>query len=155
MAPVKQPTVSRVFVGPKGATPRRSNFARAWSAALSRARVKGTPVPDGLHFHDLRHTANGFESDVASLKELMARMGHSTTRAALIYQRAQRDHEREIADAVSATVEAELARNCTADEGDAGRLGTGWARGAALRSIVRAIWPASGPGPIGAPGSQV
>jgi hypothetical protein len=28
-------------------------------------------------------------------------------------------------------------------------------RCAALRSIVRAIWPASGPGPIGAPGSQV
>ena len=67
-------------------------------------------MPDGLHFHDLRHTANGFASNVASLKELMARMGHSTTRAALIYQHAQRDREREIAAAVSATVEAELAR---------------------------------------------
>lgn len=40
----------------------------------------------------------------------MTRMGHSTTQAALIYQHAQRDREREIAAAVSATVEAELAR---------------------------------------------
>jgi integrase len=100
----------RVFVGPKGATPRRSNFNRAWSVALGQAVKDGTALPDGLHFHDLRHTANGFASNVASLKELMARMGHSTTRAALIYQHAQRDREREIAAAVSAAVEAELAR---------------------------------------------
>lgn len=100
----------RVFVGPKGATPRRSNFSRAWSAALDQAAKDGTPLPYGLHFHDLRHTANGFASNVASLRELMTRMGHSTTRAALIYQHAQRDREREIAAAVSATVEAELAR---------------------------------------------
>jgi integrase len=100
----------RVFVGPKGATPRRSNFNRAWSAALDQAEKDGTPLPDGLHFHDLRHTANGFASNVASLKELMARMGHSTTRAALIYQHARRDCEREIAAAVSAAAEAELAR---------------------------------------------
>ncbi|HET6953396.1 MAG TPA: hypothetical protein VFI47_23660 [Acidimicrobiales bacterium] len=83
---------------------------RAWSTALDQAVKDGTPLPDDLHFHDLRHTANGFASNVASLKELMARMGHSTTRAALIYQHAQRDREREIAAAVSAAVEAELAR---------------------------------------------
>jgi integrase len=78
----------RVFVGPKGATPRRSNFNRAWSAALARAETNGTAMPQGLHFHDLRHTANGFAADAASLKELMTRMGHSTARAALIYQHA-------------------------------------------------------------------
>lgn len=100
----------RVFVGPKGATPRRSNVNRAWSAALDQAVENGTPLPDGLHFHDLRHTANGFASNVASLRDLSARMGHSTTRAALIYQHAQLDREREIAAAVSAAVEAELAR---------------------------------------------
>jgi hypothetical protein len=38
----------------------------------------------------------------------MARMGHSTTRAALIYQHAQFDRERATADAVSAKVSAEL-----------------------------------------------
>ena len=100
----------RVFVGPKGATPRRTNFNRLWSAALRAAAKAGTPAPEGFHFHDLRHTANGFASEVASLRELMARMGHSSTRAALIYQHAQRDRERAIADAVSAKVTAELAR---------------------------------------------
>jgi integrase len=100
----------RVFVGPKGATPRRTNFSRTWSAALAGAAAKGTRVPEGLHFHDLRHTANGFASSVSSLKELMTRMGHSTTRAALIYQRAHLDREREIAAAVSTAVESELAR---------------------------------------------
>jgi hypothetical protein len=30
----------RVFVGPKGATPRRSNFNRAWSASLVRGRCQ-------------------------------------------------------------------------------------------------------------------
>jgi integrase len=85
----------RVFVGPKGATPRRSNFNRAWSAALLRAAAKGTPPPEGLHFHDLRHPANEFAASSASVKELMARMGHSTARAALIHQRARRDRERQ------------------------------------------------------------
>jgi integrase len=100
----------RVFVGPKGATPRRTNFNRAWTEALAGARKAGTPPPDGLHFHDLRHTANAFASSVASLRELMARMGHSTTRAALIYQHADRERERQIAAAISATVEGALPR---------------------------------------------
>jgi len=37
-------------------------------------------------------------------------MGHSTTRAALIYQRAQLNREREIANAVSAAVASGLAK---------------------------------------------
>jgi integrase len=98
----------RVFVGPKGATPRRSNFNRVWAASLVRAEAEGTPPPDGLHFHDLRHTANEFAASSASVRELMARMGHSTTRAALIYQRARRAREREIAATVSASVEKAL-----------------------------------------------
>ncbi len=98
----------RVFVGPKGATPRRTNFNRAWSAALAGAGKAGTPPPAGLHFHDLRHTANGFASGVASLREMMARMGHSTTRAALIYQHSDRERERQMAAAISATVEVAL-----------------------------------------------
>ena len=36
----------------------------------------------------------------ASLKELMARLGHSSTRAALIYQHASRDRDRAIAEAL-------------------------------------------------------
>lgn len=100
----------RVFVGPKGATPRRSNFNRAWSASRVRAAADGTPLPEGLHFHDLRQTANEFAAGSASVKELMARTGHSTARAALIYQRARRDREREIAATVSARVEQALGK---------------------------------------------
>jgi integrase len=70
----------RVFVGPKGATRRRSNFNRAWIASLVRAEANGTALPEGLHFHDLRHTANEFAASSTSVKELMARIGHSTAR---------------------------------------------------------------------------
>ena len=40
----------------------------------------------GVHFHDLRHSGNLLAAAAgATLRELMARMGHSSTRAALIY----------------------------------------------------------------------
>jgi hypothetical protein len=41
----------------------------------------------------------------ASLKELMARLGHSSTRAALIYQHASRDRDQAIARALGAFVQ--------------------------------------------------
>ena len=80
----------RVFVGPTGAIPRRTNFQATWRKAVEAAGVPG------LHFHDLRHTGNMLAAESASLRELMARMGHSSTRAALIYQHASRDRERAI-----------------------------------------------------------
>jgi hypothetical protein len=89
-----------VFVGSTGAIPRRINFQATWRTAVEAAGVLG------LHFHDLRHTGNMLAAESASLRELMARMGHSSTRAALIYQHASRDRERAIAAAVSARVEA-------------------------------------------------
>jgi integrase len=90
----------RVFVGPKGAIPRRTNFQATWRDAVEKAGV------GGLHFHDLRHTGNALAAQGASLRELMARMGHSSTRAALIYQHASRERERAIGAAVSALIEA-------------------------------------------------
>jgi integrase len=90
----------QVFVGPKGAIPRRTNFQATWRTAVEKA---GTT---GLHFHDLRHTGNALAAQEASLRELMARMGHSSTRAALIYQHASRDRERAIGSAISALIEA-------------------------------------------------
>ena len=90
----------RVFVGPHGATPRRGNFQVAWSKAVRKAGVPG------LHFHGLRHTGNTLAAEGASLRELMARMGHSSARAALIYQHATRDRERAIGAAMSARIEA-------------------------------------------------
>jgi integrase len=95
----------RVFVGPKGATPRRSNFNRLWLSAVEEA---GIAREVGLHFHDLRHTGNTLTRG-ASLKDVMRRLGHASTRAALIYQHADRDSERAIAAELSSTIEAALA----------------------------------------------
>jgi integrase len=92
----------RVFVGPKGGVPRRNNYERYWKAALKKAGLAGT----GLHFHDLRHTANSFAAPEASLRELMARMGHSSQRAALVYQHASRERERVITEAVDRKIRA-------------------------------------------------
>jgi integrase len=41
----------------------------------------------GLHFHDLRHVGGTLAAATgASVKELMAGLGHSSTRAAMIYR---------------------------------------------------------------------
>jgi integrase len=59
-----------VFVGPRGGQLRRRNFRRLWLKA-----VKDAKLPDGVHFHDLRHTGNHLAAtNGASTKELMARM---------------------------------------------------------------------------------
>jgi integrase len=88
-----------VFVGPKGAALRRSNFRPVWNATCAKA---GLP---GLHFHDLRHVGGTLAATTgASLKELMARLGHSSTRAALIYQHATRDRDKAIALALGGLV---------------------------------------------------
>jgi len=90
-----------VFVGERGATPRRRNFKRLWRTATLRA---GIDPGVGLHLHDLRHTGNQLVD--ASLKDRMTRMGHSTVRAPLIYQHTDRGRERQIADRPSDAIEA-------------------------------------------------
>ncbi|MFF3324454.1 tyrosine-type recombinase/integrase [Streptomyces sp. NPDC002889] len=90
----------RIFIGAKKATPRRNHFNKLWRKACDQAGIKG------LHFHDLRHTGNTLAAATgASTRELMTRMGHSTARAALIYQHATAERERLIGQAVSAVVE--------------------------------------------------
>ena len=84
-----------VFVGPQGGRLRRSNFRNIWIKACV-----GAGLPD-LHLHDLRHTGNTMAAATgASLRELMERMGHSSTRAALIYQHATRERDEAIAAAM-------------------------------------------------------
>jgi integrase len=62
-----------------------------------------------VHFHDLRHTGNQLAADTgAGLRELMDRMGHSSTRAALTYLHATSQRQRTIADAVGAMTRAAL-----------------------------------------------
>jgi integrase len=87
-----------VFTGATGAALRRSNFQRASRWTTSVADV-GLP---GFHFHDLRHTGNVLASHTsASLSDLMARMGHSSTRAAMIYQHTARERDELIAGQLS------------------------------------------------------
>jgi len=98
--------VGLVFRGPLGAPLRRNNFHRSvrWSQSVVQAGL-----PAGFHFHDLRHTGNNLAAaSGASTRELMHRMGHGSMRAALIYQHATGERDREIADALQFRIEREL-----------------------------------------------
>jgi integrase len=82
-----------VFPAQEGGPMRRSNFRRrVWAPAVGRVGLSG------LRFHDLRHTA-GTQAAVAgaTTKELMARLGHSSPRAALIYQHATAERDAKLA----------------------------------------------------------
>ncbi|HUZ44654.1 MAG TPA: tyrosine-type recombinase/integrase [Acidimicrobiales bacterium] len=72
----------------------RSNFRmRVWYPATEAAGL------EGLRFHDLRHTAGTLAARTgATTKELMARLGHASPRAAMVYQHAAEDRDRLIAD---------------------------------------------------------
>ena len=87
----------RVFMGPKGA---RRGAATSTGRGRRRRRRRASIPEVGLHFHDLRHTGNNLTRG-ASLKDVMRRLGHASTRAALIYQHADRDSERAIAAGLS------------------------------------------------------
>jgi integrase len=77
-----------VFVGPLGGRLRRHNFRKLWLRALADAGLGDR----GVHFRDLRHTGNHLAAITgASTRELLARMGHSSVRAAMIYQLATRE----------------------------------------------------------------
>ena len=83
----------RVFVGVRGKTFRRTNFQPYWTKG-----IKAAGLPAGFRFHDLRHTGNTWAAATgANLRELMERMGHSSTRAAIIYLHAAKDGDRAIA----------------------------------------------------------
>lgn len=103
-----------VFTGPNGALLRRSNFRRRiWLPALTRAGI-----PE-IHFHDLRHTGNVLTASAgASLRELMARMGHASARAALVYLHDTEDRQRAIAATVSDLARQELRQPDTSPGSD-------------------------------------
>ncbi len=85
-----------VFPNSKGEPIKRSSFRSVWLRARAKAGLAD------LRFHDLRHTGNTLAATTgASTRELMARMGHSTMRAALIYQHATKDRDAAIAAALS------------------------------------------------------
>jgi integrase len=85
-----------VFCSEDGKPANRKTFYRAWNHATEACGL------DGFRFHDLRHTGNTLAAATgASTKELMARMGHASPRAALIYQHATRDRDAAIAQGLS------------------------------------------------------
>jgi integrase len=97
---------SYVFRSVAGKPLERGNFrSRVWVPAT---RAVGL---DGLRFHDLRHTAGTLAARTgATTKELMARLGHASPSAAMVYQHATEDRDRLIADRLTAmTSEAGIA----------------------------------------------
>ena len=67
---------------------------------------KAAGRPD-LRFHDLRHTGAVLAAQTgATLAELMSRLGHSTSQAAMRYQHAAADRDAIIAQRLSALIEA-------------------------------------------------
>jgi integrase len=65
----------------------------------------------GIRFHDPRHTGNALAAaSGASTRELMHRMGHASMRAALIYQHATSERDREIADAMDRRIAKQTGR---------------------------------------------
>ena len=108
---------------------------RLWADAL---RAVGLDPAD-VHFHDLRHTGNNLAAATgASTKELMARMGHSTMRAALIYQHATRARDRKIADGLSEQIKTARRAPATecSDEANGHAAGTGSASGAGSQCLA-------------------
>jgi integrase len=94
---------SLIFTGDKGGPLQRNNFNKrvAWSEHVTAIGV------EGLHFHDLRHTGNTLASaSGASLRDLMARMGHDSMRAALIYQHRTQGADGKIAAAMEELISA-------------------------------------------------
>ena len=95
-----------VFTAPAGGPLHHGNFRRrVWLPATKAAGLSG------IHLHDLRHAGNKLSSDAgANLRELMERMGHSSTRAALIYLHGGDERQRAIAETVSDMARSALAR---------------------------------------------
>ncbi len=82
-----------VFVGERGGPLRRLALQHAWTEAR---RATGMTH---ITLHDLRHAGATLAAWTgASTRELMARLGHNTPRAALRYQHAASHRDREIAE---------------------------------------------------------
>lgn len=94
---------------------RRTNFQPYW-----RTGIEAAGLPGGFRFHDLRHTGNTWAAATgANLRVLMERMGHSSTRAALIYLRSAKDGDR----AIAAGIDRHLAGSVDDEGQDKGRFG--------------------------------
>jgi integrase len=91
-----------VFTSTEDGLLRRSNFnRRVWRPATRAAGLVG------LRFHNLRHTSATLSIAAgASTRELMARMGHSSSAAALRYPHVMAGRDAAIAAALDELIEA-------------------------------------------------
>jgi Phage integrase family len=108
-----------LFTSSTGSPLHHSNFyRRVWTPALRQTGLFS------VHFHDLRHSGNLLAAAAgATLRELMAPMGHSSTRAALIYLHDSDERQRKLAQALGDVAIAERQRR-----GSTGESGTDLAR---------------------------
>lgn len=104
-----------LFTTPYKRPIRRGGFQKltGWKQRVEKAGHKD------LHFHDLRHTGNMLAAGSgATVKDLMARMGHQSMAAALIYLHVNREADRRIADHIGAAMRASLRPNVTAADSE-------------------------------------
>lgn len=101
------PAGALAFTSPEGTALSNTNFRRRiWLPALAAVGLSE------IHIHDLRHTGNQFTADAgANPRELMARMGHDSPRAALIYLHSSDERQRALTEAVANAVRSELAKS--------------------------------------------
>lgn len=85
-----------------------TNFRRGiWTKALAATGLTG------IHFHDRRHAGNHLVAEAgANLRELMERMGHASSRAALIYLHSTQERQRVLADAIDERARPDLGADC-------------------------------------------
>lgn len=108
---------SLVFAGPKGAAIRRGNARKLlrWNDALAAVGFMG------VRFHDLRHTGNTLAArSGVSPRDLMARMGHDSVRAAIIYQHATTEADARIAGSLDADIASAVDGDRVDEDGDGG-----------------------------------
>ena len=106
---VRPETDALVFTSPEGHPIRRTKFRSNWAAACAAAGV------EALHFHDLRGSGATWAATAgATVRELMARLGHKTERMAIRYQQATLERDQAIVEKLGALMRvAETAQPAT------------------------------------------
>ncbi len=93
-----------VFTSVKGSPLLNRYFAPHWKRAL-----RDVGLPETTRFHDLRHLAGTSAATAgASLREIMARMGHASSDASLRYLKASQRRDSEIAAAIEERMSGDL-----------------------------------------------
>lgn len=86
-----------LFPPARGCHLRQQVFRGYFNQALKSVGITGV-----VRIHDLRHFAGSQAARVGNLTEVMARLGHSTVRASLLYQQQVNGRDAEVAAALSA-----------------------------------------------------